>query len=94
MGRSGKGSYKGSVRNLSASGKKLTLKDLEENVSSLSSYLTNPEIKKENENIAKNIIGMTIAVTTIITVGLTMNFLVAPNIPVPIPSVTFNNLTF
>jgi hypothetical protein len=37
---------------------------------------------------------MTLAVTTIITVGLTMSFLVAPNIPVPIPHVTMSNLNF
>lgn len=37
---------------------------------------------------------MTLAVTTIITVGLTMSFLVAPNIPVPIPVINMPNLVF
>ena len=38
--------------------------------------MLNSEDEKQKENIIKNIAGITIAVTTIITVGLTMNFLI------------------
>ena len=53
----------------------------------MSSQLTRSDVKKDNENVLKNIVGMTIAISTIITVGLTVNFLVVPNIPVPVPNV-------
>ena len=53
----------------------------------MSSIKTRSDVRKDNENLMKNIIGMTVAVTTIITVGLTVNFLIVPNIPIPVPTI-------
>ena len=42
----------------------------------------------------KNVAGMAVAITTIVTVGLTVNFLMAPNIPVVVPTSVPDNLKF
>lgn len=59
----------------------------------MGSEKTSSDIRKDNENVIKNVTGVTAAIATIITVSLAVNFLIVPNIPVPIPTIPIHNLS-